>query len=77
MINKPLPFKGLNIGIPIIIPVKGRGLLIRGWGYPEYQIPAAQEILNSPIVVYYDLLGIIAVRHHASCKGSNRRCDNI
>ena len=24
MINRPPPFKGLNIGIPIIIPIKGR-----------------------------------------------------
>ena len=28
MINKPPPFQGLNIRIPIIIPMKGRGLLI-------------------------------------------------
>ena len=33
MINKPAPFKGLNIRIPIIIPIKGRGLLIRGLHY--------------------------------------------
>ena len=33
MINKPPPFKGLNIRIPIIIPIKGRGLLIRGLHY--------------------------------------------
>ena len=30
MINKPPPFKGLNIRIPIIIPIKGRGFLIMG-----------------------------------------------
>ena len=24
MINKPPPFKGLNIRVPIIIPIKGR-----------------------------------------------------
>ena len=30
MIKKPPPFKGLNIRISIIIPIKGRGLLIRG-----------------------------------------------
>ena len=27
MINEPPPFKGLNIRIPIIIPMKGRGLI--------------------------------------------------
>ena len=32
MINKPPPFKGLNIRIPIIIPMKGKGLLVRGLG---------------------------------------------
>ena len=26
MINKPPPFKGLNIRIPIIMPIKGGGL---------------------------------------------------
>ena len=30
MINKPFPFKGLNIGIPIIIPFKGRGFINQG-----------------------------------------------
>ena len=32
MINTPPPRKGLNIRIPILIPSKGRGLLIRGLG---------------------------------------------
>ena len=32
MINKPPAFKMLDIRIPIIIPIKGRGLLIRGLG---------------------------------------------
>ena len=30
MINNPPPFKDLNIGIPIIIPIKGRGFLNHG-----------------------------------------------
>ena len=30
MINKPPPFKGLNIKIPIIIPIKGRGFINKG-----------------------------------------------
>ena len=32
MINKPPPFKGLNIRIPIIIPVRGRGFINRRLG---------------------------------------------
>ena len=32
MINKPPPFKGLNIRIPIIIPIKGRGFVNHGLG---------------------------------------------
>ena len=32
MINKPPPFKGINIGIPIIIPIKGRGFINHGSG---------------------------------------------
>ena len=30
MINKPPPFKGLNIRIPIIIPIMGRGFTSHG-----------------------------------------------
>ena len=30
MINNPLLFKGLNIRIPIIIPIKGRGFTHKG-----------------------------------------------
>ena len=32
MINKPPPFKGLDIRIPIIIPIKGRGFIDQGSG---------------------------------------------
>ena len=37
MINKPPPFKGPNIRIPIIIPIKGRGLL----GYQDKRLIGA------------------------------------
>ena len=30
MINKPCPFGGLNIRIPILIPIKGMGLMNEG-----------------------------------------------
>ena len=30
MMNKPPPFEGLNINIPIITPIKGRGLFKSG-----------------------------------------------
>ena len=33
MINKPPPFQGLNIRIPIRIPVKGRGFITQGSGF--------------------------------------------
>ena len=32
MIDKHLPFKGLNLRIPIIIPIKGRGSINLGSG---------------------------------------------
>ena len=32
MINKPPPFKGLDIMIPAIIPMKGRGFINHGSG---------------------------------------------
>ena len=32
MINKPPPFKGLNVRIPSIIPTKGRGFINQGSG---------------------------------------------
>ena len=30
MMNKPPPFEGLNMRIPSIIPMKGRGLINQG-----------------------------------------------
>ena len=33
MIKKLPPFTGLNIGVPIIFPIRGVGLLIRGLHY--------------------------------------------
>ena len=38
MINKPPPFKGLNIRIPIIFPNKGRGFI------PKPQTPRSGKI---------------------------------
>ena len=35
MINKPTPFKGLNVRIPIIIPIEGRGFISQGSGLGE------------------------------------------
>ena len=32
--NNPPPFQRLNFRIPDIMPIKGRGLLIKGLGYP-------------------------------------------
>ena len=32
MINNHPPFRGLNIGIPIVIPIKGRGFINQGSG---------------------------------------------
>ena len=32
MINKPPPFKGNDIKIPVLIPIKGRGLINPGFG---------------------------------------------
>ena len=34
--NKPPPFKGLNITIPIIIPIKGRGFINQGSGLAPF-----------------------------------------
>ena len=33
MIDKPPPFEGLNISIPIMIPIKGRGFVNQGFGF--------------------------------------------
>ena len=35
MIKNPLPFKGLNIRIPIIIPTMGRGFINKGSALPS------------------------------------------
>ena len=40
MIPNPPSFRGLNITMPIIIPIKGKGLVIRGlhykFGFPGF-----------------------------------------
>ena len=36
MINKPPDFKGLPIGIPITIPIKGRGFMTQAFGLNPY-----------------------------------------
>ena len=38
MIDEPPPFKGLNIRIPIIIPIQGRGLVNQGSTLPLMHI---------------------------------------
>ena len=44
MIKEPPPFKGLNIGIPIIIFIKGSGLINQGSGLGTWRF---REILTS------------------------------
>ena len=39
MINEPLPFKGLNIRIPIIIPIKGKGFIDPGSALGSFEEP--------------------------------------
>ena len=49
MINKPPPLKGLSIGIPILIPIKGNGFIkleLKCMGLnlrPKTPIPGAQN----------------------------------
>ena len=38
MINKPVPFKDLNIRIPIRIPIKGRGFINHGSGLEGFRV---------------------------------------
>ena len=48
MINKPPPFKGRNIRIPIIMPTKGRGFINHGSGLskqdPRFHFCAARLV---------------------------------
>ena len=50
MINNPPPFKGLNIGIPIIMPIKGRGSINKGSGLSVsvYFVGLSKEFPYSP-----------------------------
>ena len=45
MINKPLPFKDLNIGIPIITPIKERGFINHGSGLEYLKVSSRLELL--------------------------------
>ena len=51
MINKPPSFKDLNIRIPIIIPIKGRGFINHGSG-----LVATKGIDSMGIIFSYPLL---------------------
>ena len=46
MLNKPPPFKGLIIRIPIMIPAKGIGFMDEGFGLVPFAKPGA--ILGCP-----------------------------
>ena len=50
MINKPPPFKGLIIKIPMMIPVKGRGFINHGFGLSMAILTVTQEplLLETP-----------------------------
>ena len=48
MINKPPPFKGLNIGIPIITPIKGRGFMNQG-STLGIQVPNSYTLNPKPV----------------------------
>ena len=43
MINKPPPFNGLNIRIPLVIPIKGSWFINHGSGLPPQTDHKAQE----------------------------------
>ena len=48
MINEPLPFKDLNIRIPIITPIKGRGFINHGSGLH----PKPQTLSPMPVRIH-------------------------
>ena len=52
MINERPPFKGPNIRIPIVIPIKGRGFINQGCGLG---LGLAPETLNPKPKVNVDL----------------------
>ena len=54
MINKPPPFKGLDIMIPAIIPMKGRGLLITGLGYGSKRVTRSVYKIPKMLTKYRD-----------------------
>ena len=69
MIDKPLPYKGLTIRIPIIIPVKGRGFVNQGSGvilavahiitslavWQLYRVKSGNASNRSVLVPYWDM----------------------
>ena len=63
MINKLSPFKGLNIKIPIIIPIKGRGFINQGSGLPP------EIMLSSNLGWPLGYLNIFPYRFHKDPKG--------
>ena len=49
MINKPAPFKDLNIRIPTRIPTKGRGFIDHGFG-SGFRVEAPGEAILGGII---------------------------
>ena len=50
MIHKPFPVKGLNIKIPIITPVKGRGFINQGSTLVEIQHHCRMAMGSSRVI---------------------------
>ena len=48
MINDAPPFKGLNMRIPIIIPMTGRGFINHGSGLPDWGFCRGSSTCRDP-----------------------------
>ena len=60
MIKKPLPFKGLNIRIRIIIPIKGRGFINHGSGLGVNRgVIGILENRMETTIVYWCFIGVM------------------
>ena len=78
MISQPHPFKGLNITIPIIIPIKGRGFINHGSALgvkaQDSGFKVSTELCCSRHARLGSIVHVVKVAWNVSCLQPFRQC---
>ena len=69
MINNPPPFKCVNIRIPIIIPIKGRGFMNQGSGLPLESSLSLRAPSSGPNKIWKHLFCVVGLQDRMQGSG--------